>query len=188
MFSQLGPLFKTVLRQTEKSDARLEIKRDEKQDQGKKQEFESSEEEASFLWDDSTGVSVEALKAFLIEFLKTKNGDSDEETDLASEAAAIQPQSPKIQPVNNIAAKAVKAYASIAAQTAPPALIQTVEAPENETDLSALLEADEIRTIHVLIHELDLLARRGIENLTIEKADTFLESLVQAVRLEKSKA
>ena len=36
--------------------------------------------------------------------------------------------------------------------------------------------------------ELDLLARRGIQTLTIEKADTFLESLVLAVRLEKQKA
>ncbi len=58
---------------------------------------------------------------------------------------------------------------------------------EETVDLVSLLKADELRTMHQLIHELDLLARKGVESLTIEKADTFLESLVLAVRLEKAK-
>jgi hypothetical protein len=41
--------------------------------------------------------------------------------------------------------------------------------------------------MHQLIKELDLLSARGLQTLTIEKADTFLESLVMAVALEKAK-
>jgi hypothetical protein len=36
--------------------------------------------------------------------------------------------------------------------------------------------------------ELDILTRRGVQTLIIEKADTFLQALVAAVRAQKLKA
>jgi hypothetical protein len=187
VFSQLGPLFKTHLRQAERSDARLDIPRDERHDQGKKQESEEQDNAGSGLWEDSTAVSVEALKAFLIEFLKGRGDDvpeaqtSTQDIDYAGITPEYRP------PVNNRAAQAVKAYASMAAQVSTP----PPPPPESETetvDLVSLLAADEVRTMHVLISELETLSRRGVQTLTIEKADTFLEALVLAVRAEKEKA
>lgn len=188
MFSQLGPLFKTHLRQAEKSDARLEIRRDEKQDPGKRQEAEDEGDDTSALWEDSTAVSVEALKAFLVEFLKSRG---DEVPEAPEDAADISlSHTPEYRPpMNNRAAQAVKAYSSMAAQTAQPTQPPSEpEPPQAEAvDLVSLLAADEVRTMHVLITELDALSRKGVQTLIIEKADTFLEALVLAVRAEKLK-
>lgn len=189
MFSQLGPLFKTVLRQAEKSDARLEIRREEKENPEKRQESDKSEEESSFLWEDSTGVSVEALRTFLSEFLKTRGEVNGEAAAFdTGDDVSINPSLPQKEAVSTVAARAVKAYSSMAAQGVPPVIAETDNEEDTaEVDLVSLLAADELRTIHVLIHELDLLARRGVETLTIEKADTFLESLVRAVSAEKAR-
>ncbi len=187
MFSQLGPLFRTHLRQAESTDARLEIRRDEKQDHKKKDEQEGEADAGGSLWEDTTSVSVEALRAFLIEFLKTR-GDDMPQTQITGDTAFAQPPQPeKRTPINNRAAQAVKAYTSMAGQSQyePPA---QEKSEAEEVDLVSLLKADELRTIHILIHELELLARKGVQTLTIEKADTFLEALVVAVRTEKLKA
>ncbi len=190
MFSQLGAIFKTHLRQAEKSDTRLEIRRDEKQDQGKKQEFDTTDEESSAFWEDSTTVSVEALKAFLVEFLKSRGDEVPETAQAATEDAFVPPAPEYRPPVNTRTARAVKAYSSMAAQVSAPVPPQNSAdsdtAPE-EVDLVGLLAADEVRTMHVLISELDALTRRGVQTLTIEKAETFLEALVLAVRAEKLK-
>jgi hypothetical protein len=191
VFSQLGPLFKSQLRQAEKSDARLEIRRDEKQEHGKKQEQEEEAVDTSALWEDSTAVSVEALKAFLVEFLKSRGDEVPEapETSAVETDIALTPE--YRPPVNTRTAQAVKAYGAMAAQTAapapPPEPLEN-KASEEPIDLVSLLKADEVRTMHVLITELDMLSRKGVQTLIIEKADTFLEALVLAVRLEKTKA
>jgi hypothetical protein len=192
VFSQLGPLFKTTLRQAEQADTRLQIRREDKEDQGKKQEFEETAEDTSALWEDSTEVSVGALRTFLTEFLKSRG-------DTTAEADPTQPENSSIMsgltpesrpPATNAAARAVKAYGSMQAQNygPPPTPVPTPEPEAQEVDLVSLLAADELRTIHVLIAELDILARKGVQTLTIEKADTFLEALVAAVRAEKAKA
>lgn len=191
MFSQLGPLFKTVLRQAESADTRLAIRRDEKQDQGKKQDFDSPSEDSSALWEDSTTVSVDALRTFLIEFLKTRGEAlTDEETALS--AAAHQLQADRAAPpdpaISAKAARAVKAYGTAAAHPAAPDTPVEETGEDGHENLADLLAADELRTIHRLIHELDLLARRGVSMLAIEKAATFLDALVAAVQLEKDKS
>lgn len=192
MFSQLGPLFKTTLRQAEQADTRLQIRREEKENQGKKDDAEESAEETSALWEDSTEVSVGALRTFLIEFLKSRGDSVPEAPELQGENTSIMsgltPESRP--PVSNAAARAVKAYSSMQAQNyGPPPVVETASEPQaEEVDLVSLLAADELRTIHVLIAELDILARKGVQMLTIEKADSFLQALVEAVRVEKAKA
>lgn len=189
MFSQLGPLFKTHLRQAEKSDARLEIRRDERNEHGKRQEKEPEEEDTSGLWVDSTEVSVDALKAFLVGFLTSRGDDVPEAQGATMEHAAPSPE--YRPPVNTRTARAVKAYSSMAAQSAPPPPPPEPtenKASEEAVNLIDLLAADELRTMHALITELDALARKGVQTLTIEKADSFLSALVMAVRAEQQKA
>lgn len=194
MFSQLGPLFKTHLRQAERTDTRLEIRREDEQDQGKKREEEAAEDTNSVLWEDSTTVSVEALKAFLIEFLKSR-GDDVPEAPTPTDELALQPHPEYRPPANPRTARAVQAYSSTAAHAPPPPPAtaaleeksQDSAATEARVDLVSLLAADEIRTMHVLITELDALHRGGVQTLVIEKAGTFLEALVLAVRAEKLK-
>ena len=188
VFSQLGPLFKTTLRQAEQADTRLQIRREEKDDPGKKQDPEDQTEEAGGLWVDSTEVSVGALRTFLIEFLKGRGENTPEEVSANSENLNISNalQGESASPAT-AAARAAKAYSSVQTQTysAPPVPAVPPEPAAEEVDLVSLLEADELRTIHVLIRELDQLAGKGVQTLVIEKADSFLQALVAAVRLAK---
>jgi hypothetical protein len=141
------------------------------------------------LWEDSTGVSVSALRTFLIEFLQKHNA-GDSAPDVEAETVTLPPQA--AAPVSSVAARAVKAYGAMAAQTPPPIVPPAPQAPpENpaETDLASLLEAAEIRQIHRLIAELDGLARNGVESLSIQlDGRTFLDAVDEAVRLQKSGA
>jgi hypothetical protein len=45
-----------------------------------------------------------------------------------------------------------------------------------------MLANEEVRTIHRLLADLQVLSARGIEGLTIERDESFLASLVAAVR------
>jgi hypothetical protein len=191
VFSQLGPLFKTTLRQAEQADTRLQIRREEKDDPGKKQDSEDQAEETGGLWEDSTEVSVGALRTFLIEFLRGRGENIPEKAPLNSENVSISnPLDVEASPPATPAARAAKAYSSVQNQTysAPPVPVAPPEPPAEEVDLVSLLEADELRTIHVLIRELDQLAGKGVQTLIIEKADSFLQALVAAVRLAKQTA
>lgn len=184
MFSQLGPLFKTTLRQAESSDSRMAIRRDERQDQEKGQEYEDKLEDENSLWEDTTTVSVEALKAFLVEFLKSKGEEQLASADNAKSPAAEIYQPKPLEPANPMAARAIKAYASHTLPEEPQPLPQP---EQNAGNLVDLLRSDELRTIHQLITELEVLSRKGTTFLTIEKADSFLEALVRAVEIEKSR-
>lgn len=188
MFSQLGPLFKTHLRQAEKSDARLEIRRDDPHDQRKKQDDGGDEDDTSALWEDSTSVSVEALKSFLAEFLRTRGEEVSKPQTHAEDVPALAPE--YRPPASTRAARAVAAYGASAAHAAPsaePPPPEVIEPPRPAVDLVDLLRADEVRTMHVLIAELESLSRRGVQTLTIDKAETFLEALVMAVHREHAR-
>ncbi len=182
MFSQLGPLFRTYLRTAEPADARLEIRRDEKQKQEKKEQEEADDDNASVLWDDTTNVSVEALKTFLIEFLKSRNETLLPQEQMADSSAygGLTPENRT--PASARAARAVKAYTAL---SDPPPPAAPPSAAIEDVNLVDLLRADEVRTMHILIAELNEFSRRGVQTLVIEKADTFLEALVLAVEREK---
>lgn len=172
------------MRQAESADTRLGIRRDEKHEQNKKDHPEKEEEDESLLWNDSTTVSVEALKTFLNEFLKTKNIEPETQASGTSQEDTYRPE--PLKPTTTIAARAMKAYGSYVDHepAVPPVEPQEQETPE---DLSALLRTDEVRTMYGLIRELTALHNRGVEFLTIGKADTFLEALVIAVENEKKR-
>jgi hypothetical protein len=176
-----------MLRQTDKTDTRLEIRRDEKREHGQKSLERKAEPDEVGLWEDSASVSVAALRNFLGEFLKARG-----EADIATPAPSTNPfdlqyTPAPLTPASSVAARAMKAYG---AHTPPP----LAPAPEpqaggdaqGEISLSDLLKADELRTIHALIASLNDLEKRGVQTLTIEKAGTFLQSLVNAVEAEKT--
>lgn len=187
MFSQLGPLFRTTFRQAEPADARLEIRREEKEDGRKKQEETAEDDNTSSLWEDSTSVSIESLRTFLFQFLKGHGAEVPAEA-----SAAIDVTAPALieerSPVSTTAARAAKAYGSMAAHVQPRPSFSGSPPPTETTpiDLASLLEADEIRAIHALIAELDALSKTGLQSLSFQMNGTFLQSLAEAVRLAKA--
>jgi hypothetical protein len=184
LLSQLGPVFKTIFRQAESADARLEIRREEKENSGKKKERGDEAEDAAALWEDSMSVSVLALHGFLAEFLKSHGAPLPQEELALSAEADVQEQRVR-GPVSSVAARAVKAYTAMAPvpPAAPQAPVTETPAEINPADL---LSAEEIRTIHNLIADVDALAKAGVQTLTITMTGTFLDSLVEAVRLTKT--
>ena len=189
MFSQLGPLFKTTFRQAESNDTRLEIPHDEREKRRRKEEEEDKKEGSSDLWEDNTSVTVPALKAFLVNFLKTLPGQSDntalnkkQETDHYS----ARPKE-KIRPTNTQNAKAVRAYQSMAEKTRENAPIAQEHTTEKIEPTADLLQSQELRDLYQLISDLEELEKAGVQNLQIEKADSFIDSMKNAVKLRKSK-
>lgn len=179
MFSNLGPLFKTVFRQAESTDTRQAIRREEKEQGRGKNNPEEDNRISVDLWEDNTSVSVISLQAFLIDFLKDKS--FSDKTNISNQPA--QSEVPSKPPQNTFVARATNAYQSLSEKTQAPSGASQIE----EISSADLVESEEVRKIYALIEDLDLLSNKGIKSLYIEKADSFVESLRQAVRIQKSK-
>ena len=192
MFSQLGPLFRTTFRQAEPSDTHLHIPHDERNKNKKKEEDSRNSSQSSDLWEDNTNVTVDALRQFLINFLKTLPGYADSENlnfENNQERPSQRPHE-KTRPTNTRNAKAVRAYQAMAEQNSNEAMApvnQPVSTKNNPAPTADLLESQELRDIHNLIDDLDVLKNANIQSLEIRPAETFLDSLKNAVKLKKSK-
>ncbi len=189
MFSQLGPLFKTTFRKAESNDTRQNIPHDERDKGRKKREELEKEEEKLDLWEENPSVTVDALRTFLIDFLKTLPGAEDSALVQSTQTPSSTSSRPleKTRPTSTRNAKAVRAYQAMAAKSQNQ---QTPKEPPEETrkePTADLLESQELRDIHKLIEDLDKLKNRGVTTLHIHKADSFVDSLTNAVRLEISK-
>jgi len=182
----------TQPRQTESTDTRQAIQRhdpDQGKNRGKK---DKEQEEDLFDMDDQATVSISALRTFLGNFLynseaqkRTQNTDNTE--DSGHENHRKETSEPKEQeirkPVSEQAARAANAYQTMANRTdrrAAPR--QSVDASEAE---KLGLSAADTRALHQLLDDLRELSNRGMEYISIERGDSFLESLLSAV--EKAK-
>lgn len=187
MFSNLGPLFKATIRQAEKVDTRMAIRKDEPRDEGRKKDPREEEDEDSALWEDSMGVSIESLRAFLINFVSGQTahvaGTAGLGLESSDDTAIIAPQPEIREPQNTQTARAMQAYQSMAdkgvgAYHPPP--------PPAATSDVDLVQAEDVRLIHALIADLVLLGEAGHETLPLEKSDTFLHAIQEAVARLKS--
>lgn len=183
MLSNLGPLFKATFRQTEQLDTRMEIRKDDPRDEKKKRDPREDEPDDDSLWEDSMGVSIEALRAFLISFVEGKTGVSAQIGDEGNGPVTV-PTMPEVRPAQDTHhARAIHAYQSMAEKTGgayhppPPA------APSSDVDL---VHSEDVRVIHTLIADLALLAAAGHTMLSLEKSDSFLTALQDAVNRLKS--
>lgn len=188
MFSNLGPLFKATFRQAEQADTRMAIRKDDPRDQGKRRESAKEEPDDNSLWEDSMAVSIDALRGFLVNFVQGKTHAGTEAGSGADAAAPDAPEQAQAEirpPRDTQTARAMQAYQSMAEHGTghhlPPRL---PSAPVSDVDL---IEAGDVRVIHRLIEALDSLAAAGHESLVLEKADSFLHSIEQAVSRLQSK-
>ncbi len=185
MLSQLGPLFKTTFRQAEENDTRQKIPHEERDNPSRGNQKDKREEPSDF-WEDNTSVSVEALRTFLINFTKTSpeainaniTSPLNEEEDIQ---LSTRPHEPK-RPTNTQNAKAVRAYQATAEQSQ--------KTPERHDTLSKSdiekIESKELRDIYQLIYDLEILQNKGIREIEILRAESFVESLKNAVKIKKS--
>lgn len=182
----MDPVFRTIFRQAEQTDARLGIRRDEKHDDGRRREGEDNDtsEEASF--DESRPVvSVAALIAFLEGLVQTLRMKAPPPPSPDYAVPAMLPprdagsSSDGAQGRMSAPAHAASVYKSVAeGKSLHPE--DTGDSQASSLAISGQAEAlsvEDIRTIHGLLEKLKTLRA---ETLTIEKAPTFLQSLSEA--------
>jgi len=169
MFSSLEPLFKKTFRQAESTDTRQAIRRDEKQREERKRKENQKDEQQTDLWTDKTSVSIEALKAFLKEFLKNQILKEKKEYNSVS--------APKRS--KNYGNHATNAY-----ETASKYSENSFKKQNDESTYegSQNINSEEARSINKLIDNLNTLSEKGLKELEIQKKQTFLDSLEDAVQ------
>lgn len=164
----------------------------EERDNPNRKQNEKEQEKEGTSWEDDTSVSIEALRTFLINFLKTLPGGEDlaqfeSQRQYQDTVKKRPPQTSR--PMNTQNAKAARAYQSMALEGNQKRDVEEVSqaVDEKQEPTAALLKSKELRDIHSLIDDLELLRRANVGELHIKKADSFLEALKNAVRLEKSR-
>lgn len=185
MFSRLDPLFKAQMRHAETLDTRQGIQRQEKPKSRKKQQEKEKKGSDQDLWQDQTGLSVLAVKAFLEQLVH----DAENGNEGTSENNENIDLSQKAREKNERTASDTQDLQSQKAAQAAQAYQRTYRATHEEEQQQAnpdaipdiALRPDEIRIIHQLIKDLGQLAAQGVDDLPLKKSESFLQSLVDAV-------
>ncbi|MCE7886519.1 MAG: hypothetical protein DYH13_03330 [Alphaproteobacteria bacterium PRO2] len=184
MFSTFGNLFITRPRQAEHADTRLDIRRHDPDQEGRRKKDGAPGENVAFDTDDNATVTIEALRIFLENFLVSLQ---PQKSDGGHKITAPQNHDPELATrphADGEAAKAAGVYQHVAQKVdrnAPHA-----SHTHDDTPPPVELAAADIRAIHQLLADLGPLTERGIEYLVIERSDSFLGSLVAAVEKAKN--
>ncbi len=163
MFSRLDPVFKTTLRETEKTDTRLGIRENENRDQQKRNPAKEKDAAADDLQDEAT-VSIEALTGFLQNMMAE---------DAASQPAVPEPEPPGIARPEAMAANAYRKMAGHSQQghtsASPPASGNPGLNPQEKILIARLIQ------------DLEYLTRHGVKQLTIGNTSSrLLEGFIEA--------
>lgn len=181
MFTSLNNILGIRPRHAEQNDTRQDIQRHDPDFERKRRKKEQSPDDL-FNQEDGATVSVQALELFLNKFLKELSEKPKQGFNTQSQAALEKTENNEITKEpnvkNNPAAHAASAYQHMAQSQQKTSLLEDIN--ENNADLIAL-DASEIRTIHTLLEDLKMLSEKNIEYIHIERAESFLQSLVNAV-------
>jgi hypothetical protein len=182
MFSGLGQILKPAVRQAEETDTHLYLQKHER-DQNRKKRNEDNDQNDHFDTEDRASVSVDALSAFITNMLAESG-----ETGITNTAADDKPLHPGTssqgsQPSNIQTAKAASAYAHAAETTVTASAPTQQTAQNNDTEDN---KDSDSQLLHDLLKEIEMLKARNIQEIYIEKADTFQESLINAIMHAKA--
>ncbi len=189
MFSNLGGIFTNKPRQAEQTDTRQHIQRHDPDQQRRKSRDKNETEDAAP--EEGATIAVLALRDFLDKLVKSRRAAPDTQNSAATQntnetADNIGSNSQTDQPAPSAhVAMATSAYQQTARSVEKSTvLLETTDSAANgpEFDLSAA----DTRTIQVLMNDLQILNDAGIEFIHIERAETFLQSLVNATNAAKA--
>lgn len=184
MFSRLDPILRPIVRRTESTDTRLNIRRDESKtyDEGKGRG--NPEDYAPLEWEELAEVSTAALRAFLQSLLHGPVGPGTPSKGVPA------PEEPKPGPTT-LGSRATQAYQTmgravhdknVVTETSPNLPTVATDAAHPETSvLGHEFGPDEIKQVEQYIGDLIELERRSISDLTIQRSLPFLESIKLAI-------
>ncbi|NCC23034.1 MAG: hypothetical protein EOM26_11340 [Alphaproteobacteria bacterium] len=172
MFSRLDPVFRTTLRHTEQTDARLGIREEDARDDPRKKKSRRDANSEESEREDLAIVSIPALRAFLTGMLEDPEAARAKAEQHAAGAAARNPQ----------ASRAAKAYQATASGGTPA----DYTAATGGERLAALTEQEKT-TIRALIDTLCWLESQEVFELSIGKtSESLLAGLVEAATRTKA--
>ncbi len=178
--TRFDPFIKSVARRAENIYSKMAIRRDESEDIGRRKKGERDAEFSSVPWEDTTDVSIQALRGFLEDLLGVAH-PSDASTTLA---LPIPPVSQSLSAPTTAASQAAMAYRTTGrvvhdenVDIPPPVISPPTHAVELGDDFGDT-ERDMMRDY---INDLNGLEKRGISQLTLRRSLTFLESIRQAI-------
>ena len=189
MFSNIGNIFAPKPREAESADTRLGIRHHDPDQDRQKKNRKDKEQQALFSTEDDATVSIEALRVFLENFLRSSSSGTEspeQETAPHPDLTEQQPgprnhadslrEQPETQIRNETAARAAHTYQAMADS------MDRAPAPASAPPLisSTALKGQDVRTIHSLLDDLKILSERNVKHLRIERSDSFLHSLATA--------
>ncbi len=193
MFNGITNIFKPGPLKTEKTDARLEIKRPEPEYEKRKGGKRKKTAQEIFGEDGAT-VSVDALHVFLENFLESQNVNADDAFAAASAMPPSAPasdtldissaaQAPKEPPArrDGAAAYAAHTYQTMSQNMEEKSRTHILANASLEDGPEISLSPSDVRIIYNLLKDLKKLEGRDIHYLHIERGDDFLQSIVDAV-------
>lgn len=173
MFSKLDGIFPGLPpRHVENANARLEIRRDESQGQGKKKNDHADSEYSPIPWEDISYVSIASLKAFLLSVVQPEN-------EPPAPTAHVHAAS------NTRNARAASAYQSMGRAVHDSNMQNpTPETPPSHIETN--FTEDDLARIRVFISNLIELERDGKTELGMQRNANFLDSLEAAIAAAKA--
>jgi hypothetical protein len=181
MDSKLDSLFRTTFQPAQQTDTWQGIRREEPHNEQNKKKPRKEKEDGEF-GDDEATLSVQALYEFLKNIL-TQAGEKMPGTIAQTMPDEELDDAPR--PVNPASAHAARAYQTTA-RSAPGQRIDFSERPAGVASTPAgpalTLSAEELRTIHKLLDDIESLGRRGIGAIPLIPAESFLLSLALGVK------
>lgn len=200
MYSHLDRIFRPYndvgRRHAEGADTHMALQKHDPDKKGRKGKKDDTDDED--FWEDSTSVSVTALKAFLEGLVGGETAAGQSSQSLARDARAQsvdgdnggqgeQPAArPPAKPQNTKAAKAYqRTYEAVhPEETLGPSKVKDHVGSTAATEVE--LSPKDRRAIHRLIDDLNSFAEHDIHHLYIHPSASFLQSLIDAA--EKIKA
>jgi hypothetical protein len=179
MFSGLGQILKPAVRQAEETDAHLYLQKHDR-DKNRKKRDQEDDKNDHFDTEDRASVSVDALYAFISNMLDDGHADPvnlPDDKPLHQSPTGPQTETTSQNPKN---AQAASAYAHAAETTNTSAPIPP------QTEHIHKLDNSKNELLYDLLKEIDILKARNIQEIYIEKADTFQESLINAIMHAKA--
>lgn len=200
MFSRLDNIFRAQERHAESLDTRQAIRRQE--DKGRRSQKDAKpKKDDDALWQDSTSLSTSGLQSFLEGLIADQNNASEkqqtsiEQDDVQSlDQENTEEQKSPAKPNN---ARAAMAYQRTQNTSYPEQAIhqsnKSSQQPITQDGDDAVshndainLTSDESRAIHQIINDLKELKAKGYTELTLERSDSLLQGIMNAISLIKN--
>lgn len=187
--TRLDPFIQAVARKAEGIYTKMAIHRDESQDLTRRRKDHSDTDAAPMPWEDTTDVSVVALRGFLEDLLGLAHSGLQANSDILPlpPVSTEQPTAPQ-----TAASHAAQAYRTIGrvvhdenVEIAAPSPIIPATTPDTDVRLGADFGEAERETMRGYLSDLVELERAGVTFLTLRRSLTFLESIDQAIKLAK---